>query len=66
MFDVAATEQNRAKIKARVDAGKFAGADAIGLATGKVINQYKVAKHFELAIGAASFTIQREHDTTRA
>ena len=62
----AATEQSLAKIKARVDAGKRAGADAIGLATGKVINQYKVAKHFELAIGAASFTFQRKHDSIAA
>jgi len=61
-----ATEQNLAKIKARVDAGKLAGADAIGLATGKVVNQYKVAKHFELEIGAASFTFQRKHDSIAA
>ena len=63
---LAATEQNLAKIKARVDAGKLAGADAIGLATGKVVNQYKVAKHFELEIGAASFTFQRKHDSIAA
>ena len=38
-----ATEQNPAKIKVRVDAGKLAGADAIGLATGKVINRYNLS-----------------------
>jgi hypothetical protein len=34
----------------QVDAGKLAGKE-IGLRVGKVINQYKMAKHFELAIG---------------
>src|SRR5271167_911026 len=39
---LASTERNLDKIKARVDAGKLAGADEIGLRVGKVINQYKV------------------------
>ena len=56
-----ATEKNLLQIKARVDAGKLSGADAIGLRVGKVVNQYKVAKHFELAIGEASFTFARKH-----
>ena len=55
-----ATEHNLAKIKARVDAAKLAGADQIGLRVGKLVNQYKVAKHFELAIGDASFTFERK------
>jgi transposase len=61
-----ATEQSLAKIKARVDAARLAGADEIGLRVGKVINQYKVAKHFELAIGDASFTFQRKHERIAA
>ena len=48
------------KIKARVDTGKLAGRDEIGLRVGKVINQYKVAKHFELAIGGNTFTFARK------
>ena len=63
---LAATEHNLAKIKARVDAKKLTGADAIGLAVGKVINQYKVAKHFELAISAAAFTSRRKHHSIAA
>ena len=63
---LAATEKNLAKIKARVDAGKLAGQDEIGLRVGKVINQYKVAKHFELAIGGAAFTFQRKHERIAA
>jgi transposase len=47
---LAATEANLAKIQQRVHAGKLQGADAIGLRVGRVINQYKVAKHFELTI----------------
>ena len=62
----AATEQSLAKIKARVDTGKIAGADTIGLTIGKVISQYKVAKHFQLDICATSFTFQRKHDSIAA
>ena len=61
-----ATERNLAKIKVRVSAGKLAGADAIGLAVGKIINQYKVAKHFALAIDAASFSFTRKLDSIAA
>ena len=58
---LSATERNLEKIKARVDAAQLVGADEIGLRVGKVVNQYKVAKHFELAIGDASFTFERKH-----
>ena len=47
---LAATEANLAKVHERVHAGKLHGADAIGLRVGRIINQYKVAKHFELTI----------------
>ena len=57
---LAATEASLQKIKARVDAGKLVGADEIGLRVGKAINQYKVAKHFELAIGDNSFSFARK------
>jgi len=63
---LAATEKNLHAIKERVDAGKLSGADAIGLRVGKVVNQYKVAKHFELVITDASFTFARKHDAIAA
>jgi transposase len=63
---LAATEVNLDKVKARVDAGKLAGRDQIGLRVGKVINQYKVAKHFALAIGDHTFTFARQHDSIAA
>jgi len=63
---LAATERSLAQIKARVDAAKLKGADAIGLRVGRVVNQYKVAKHFELTIGEASFTFQRKRESIAA
>jgi hypothetical protein len=57
---LAATERNLEKIKARVDAGKLAGADEIGLRVGQVINQYKVAKHFDLTIEDKAFRFARK------
>jgi transposase len=63
---LAATERNLESIKARVVAGKLKGADAIGLRVGRVVNQYKVAKHFELRIDAASFTFQRQRQNIAA
>jgi len=47
---LAATEASLTKIQQRVHAGKLQGADAIGVRVGRIINQYKVAKHFELTI----------------
>ena len=61
-----ATENNLEKIKARVDAGKLIGQDAIGVRVGKVINQYKVAKHFDLMIGETTFSFQRRSDQIAA
>ena len=54
-----ATEKNLQQIKVRVDAAKLLGRDKIGVAVGKVVNQYKVAKHFELVIDDNSFTFSR-------
>ena len=63
---LAATEKNLWKIKARVDAGKLVGADKIGVAVGKVVNQYKVAKHFELTIQDKAFGFARKHEAIAA
>ena len=54
-----ATEQSLQKIKARVDAAKLVGKDKIGLAVGKCVNRYKVAKHFELVITEHAFAFAR-------
>jgi transposase len=61
-----ATEKNLEQVKARVDTAKLAGQATIGVRVGKIINQYKVAKHFELAIGEAAFSFQRKQDSIAA
>ena len=63
---LAATERSLEKIKVRVDAGKLVGKDKIGVAVGKVVNQYKVAKHFELTITDDAFTFTRLADSIAA
>jgi len=54
-----ATEKNLQKIQTRVQAGKLVGKAKIGVAVGKVVNQYKVAKHFELGVTDGSLTFAR-------
>lgn len=61
-----ATERSLETIKARVTAGKLTGQDAIGVRVGKVINQYKVAKHFALTIGDHAFSFARHQDRIAA
>lgn len=56
---LAATQKSLERIKARVDAAKLLGQDKIGVAVGKVVNTYKVAKHFELFITDNSFSFAR-------
>ena len=58
-----ATERVLAKITVRVDAGRLAGQDEIGVRVGKVVNQYKVAKHYALTIGDAAFTFARQAES---
>ncbi len=61
-----ATEKNLDKIKARVSASKLTGKDDIGVRVGRVVNQYKVAKHFELTIDDTTFSFQRKPDSIAA
>ena len=63
---LAATEQNLTKIKARVDAGQLTGRAAIGLRVGRVIDQYKVAKHFALTIEERAFSFERKSEAIAA
>ena len=59
---LAATEAKLAPIVARVEAGRLHGMDRIGLAVGKVIDRYKVAKHFELEITDDQLVVTRRTD----
>lgn len=52
---IEATMTELEKIRGMAGKGKLKGKDAIGVRTGKVVNKYKVAKHFELTIDDDSF-----------
>ena len=55
-----ATEALLAPLVASVNAGTLQGAAAIGLKAGKLINKYKMAKHFQLDITDTTVTITRD------
>jgi transposase len=61
-----ATEKDLEKIVARVETGRLAGQDDIGLRVGKIINKYKMAKHFDLDIKNDAFSFQRKSDSIAA
>ena len=63
---LAATERNLDKITARVDAGKLVKGEEIALRVGKVVHQYKMAKHFELVIGDNTFGFARKLEAIAA
>jgi hypothetical protein len=54
-----ATEKLLGAIAGQAAAGRITGADKIGVRAGKVINRYKVAKHFILDIGDRQLTWRR-------
>ncbi len=64
------TETELAKVKAMVEGerGRLKNADAgkIGERAGRVINKYKVAKHFELQIADRSFSYARKSEQIAA
>lgn len=59
---LAATDIELAKITARVANGKLRGADDIGIAVGKIVNKYKMAKHFTLDITENTFDYHRDQE----
>ena len=59
---LAATEQELEKVRGMVERGRLAGRGAIGVRVGKVVNKYKVAKHFALAIEDHRFGFHRLAD----
>jgi transposase len=58
---LAATEEKLRKIQARVRRANrpLRGRDAIGIAVGKVIDHYKMAKHFDITITDTDLVIER-------
>ena len=63
---LAATEKLLGPIIDRVNTGRLSGAAQIGVAVGKVINNYKVGKHFDHRITDTGLTIARRHDQIAA
>jgi transposase len=63
-----ATLKDLEKVRAMVKRGTLHGAGKIGVRVGRVVNKYKVAKHFELTIGDArfDFTINKEEVAAEA
>jgi hypothetical protein len=53
---IAATVAELDKIAAMVGSGRLRGQDKIGVRLGKVLDKYKVGKHFDYAIADASFS----------
>jgi transposase len=51
-----ATKKELDKVRRMVESGRLKGKDKIGVRIGRVVNKYKVAKHFELTIGKSSFS----------
>ena len=63
---LAATEEALAPIISAVREGRLVGADKIGLKVGKLINKFKMAKHFEVAIGENTLSVSRHEEAIAA
>jgi hypothetical protein len=63
---LAATETALAPVVTAVAEGRLVGADAIGIKVGKVIDKFKMAKHFDVAITDTSLTLTRRGDQIAA
>ena len=61
-----ATEEDLAKITARVAAGRLKGQDKIGVAVGRIVNRYKMAKHFTLTITDTTMAFTRKAEAIAA
>lgn len=57
---LAATDAALDKVVAAVAAGRLRDAGKIGLRVGKVVNRYKMAKHYQLDIADGHFAYQRD------
>ncbi len=63
---LAATERLLRPLIDRVTAGRLRGADAIGVAVGRVIGKHKMAKHLDVAITEDSLAVTRRQDSIQA
>jgi transposase len=63
---VAAINEKLGKLKKKVEHGQLHGKAAIGVRVGKVVNKYKVAKHFKLTIQDDSFSYKIHKEKVEA
>ncbi|MHB1529950.1 MAG: IS1634 family transposase [Acidiferrobacteraceae bacterium] len=61
-----ATEESLQKIQVRVAAGRLTGRDQIGLKVGRIVDRYKMAKHFTLDIQDTMFSFTRKTEAIAA
>jgi len=61
-----ATAKELEKVRGMVERGRLEGQDAIGVRIGKVIDKYKVAKHYTLDIGDTHFRFAVDEDNVAA
>jgi transposase len=61
-----ATELELERVRSRIERGRLKGQAAIGLRVGRVLNKYKVGKHFALEIGDKNFHFRRLEDQITA
>jgi hypothetical protein len=57
-----ATQKELEKIQASVQSGRLEGREKIGVRVGRVVNKYKVAKHFALTIEQKDFKFRLRED----
>lgn len=63
---LAATDAELDKVAAAVTAGRLRDAGKIGVRAGKVVNRFKMAKHYQLTIDDDTFSYTRDHDAIAA
>jgi transposase len=63
---IEATSAELEKVRTMVARKRLCGADKIGLRVGRIVNKYKVAKHFELEIETERFEFTVREEQVRA
>jgi len=61
-----ATRTELDTVRRMVERGRLKDPDKIGVRAGKVVNKYKMAKHFELTIGDGAFSYSENEDSIAA
>ncbi|MFQ5861462.1 MAG: IS1634 family transposase, partial [Dehalococcoidia bacterium] len=60
------TEVALGKVQSRVAGGRLRGAERIGVAVGKVLDRWKMGKHFQLTVSDGQLTFRRDEEKIQA